>query len=152
MKKQKRNNIKFKTPKRYRLSLFNENSLNQIWTIKMGRKSLLLLIVVIALALFSAGIILISLTPLRTFLPGYLSGSERRELLQVDARVDSLCYKLEISNNYLNNVRGIITGELPVDSLLVSPQTEILSDSASVARDTIELKGKSQAEIDFVKK
>ena len=152
MKKQKRNNIKFKTPKRYRLSLFNENSLNQIWTIKMGRKSLLLLIVVTALALFSAGIILISLTPLRTFLPGYLSGSERRELLQVDSRVDSLCYKLEISNNYLNNVRGIITGELSVDSLLVSPQTEILSDSASVARDTIELKGKSQAEIDFVKK
>lgn len=153
MEKQKRNNIRFKTPKRYRLSLFNENSLNRIWTIKMGRKSLLLLIAFTALALFSAGVILISLTPLRTFLPGYLSGSERSQLEQVDARADSLARQLEISNNYLNNVRGIMTGEISVDSLLVAKDVAELSDSVVAARqDTVALLGRSQAESEFVKK
>lgn len=90
MKKQKRRNIEFKTSKRYRLSLFNENSLNRIWTVKMGHKCLILLITVSLLAVFSAGVMLISLKPLRTFLPGYLTGNERRHLLQVDARADSL--------------------------------------------------------------
>lgn len=153
MEKQKRNNIRFKTPKRYRLSLFNENSLNRIWTIKMGSKSLLLLIAVTALALFSAGVMLISLTPLRTFLPGYLSGSERSQLQQVDARADSLARQLDITNAYLNNVRGIMTGEVAVDSLLIAKEAVGEVDSMAVVhQDSVALLGRSQAESDFVKK
>lgn len=151
MKKQKRRNIRFKTPKRYRLSLFNENGLNRIWTVKMGRKRLILLITVAVLAVFSAGVMLISLTPLRTFLPGYLTGSERRHLLQVDARADSLARQLEIYDSYLNNVSAIMTGEIAADSMMTAANRSVLSDSLAARQDSVALTGRSAVESEFVR-
>lgn len=153
MKKQKRRNIEFKTPKRYRLSLFNENSLNRIWTVKMGHKCLILLITVSLLAVFSAGVMLISLTPLRTFLPGYLTGSERRHLLQVDARADSLARQLAIYDSYLGNVSAIMTGDIAPDSMMTAADRSSVSDSLMVASlpDTLALTGRGVAESEFVR-
>ncbi len=153
MKKQKRRNIEFKTSKRYRLSLFNENSLNRIWTVKMGHKCLILLITVSLLAVFSAGVMLISLTPLRTFLPGYLTGSERRHLLQVDARADSLARQLAIYDSYLGNVSAIMTGDIAPDSMMTAADRSSVSDSLMVASlpDTLALTGGGVAESEFVR-
>lgn len=153
MKKQKRRNIEFKTPKRYRLSLFNENSLNRIWTVKMGHKRLILLITVSLLAVFSAGVMLISLTPLRTFLPGYLTGSERRHLLQVDARADSLARQLAIYDSYLGNVSAIMTGDIAPDSMMTAAGRSYASDSLMVASqpDSLALTGRGVAESEFVR-
>ncbi|MBD5210206.1 MAG: M23 family metallopeptidase [Bacteroidales bacterium] len=150
MEKQKRHNIRFKTPKRYRLSLYNENSLNRLWTVKMGRKSLILLITVAVLAIFSGGVMLISLTPLRTFLPGYLSGSERYHLMQVDERADSLAARLDIYGKYLDNVAGIMTGSVSPDSMMVV--VDVPADSASAVKaDTVALIGRNAAESEFVR-
>lgn len=153
MKKQKRRNIEFKTPKRYRLSLFNENSLNRIWTVKMGHKRLILLITVSLLAVFSAGVMLISLTPLRTFLPGYLTGSERRHLLQVDARADSLARQLAIYDSYLGNVSAIMTGDIAPDSMMTVAGRSSASDSLAMASqpDSLALTGRGVAESEFVR-
>lgn len=153
MKKQKRRNIEFKTPKRYRLSLFNENSLNRIWTVKMGHKRLILLITVSLLAVFSAGVMLISLTPLRTFLPGYLTGSERRHLLQVDARADSMARQLAIYDSYLGNVSAIMTGDIAPDSMMTAAGRSYASDSLMVASqpDSLALTGRGVAESEFVR-
>ncbi len=153
MKKQKRRNIEFKTSKRYRLSLFNENSLNRIWTVKMGHKCLILLITVSLLAVFSAGVMLISLTPLRTFLPGYLTGSERRHLLQVDARADSLARQLAIYDSYLGNVSAIMTGDIAPDSMMTAADRSSVSDSLMVASlpDSLALTGRGVAESEFVR-
>ncbi|MDE6757444.1 MAG: M23 family metallopeptidase, partial [Muribaculaceae bacterium] len=153
MKKQKRRNIEFKTPKRYRLSLFNENSLNRIWTVKMGHKRLILLITVSLLAVFSAGVMLISLTPLRTFLPGYLTGSERRHLLQVDARADSLARQLAIYDSYLGNVSAIMTGDIAPDSMMTAADRSSVSDSLMVVSlpDSLALTGRGVAESEFVR-
>lgn len=153
MKKQKRRNIEFKTSKRYRLSLFNENSLNRIWTVKMGHKCLILLITVSLLAVFSAGVMLISLTPLRTFLPGYLTGNERRHLLQVDARADSLARQLAIYDSYLGNVSAIMTGDIAPDSMMTAADRSSVSDSLMVASlpDSLALTGRGVAESEFVR-
>ncbi len=153
MKKQKRRNIEFKTSKRYRLSLFNENSLNRIWTVKMGHKCLILLITVSLLAVFSAGVMLISLTPLRTFLPGYLTGNERRHLLQVDARAYSLARQLAIYDSYLGNVSAIMTGNIAPDSMMTAADRSSVSDSLMVASlpDTLALTGRGVAESEFVR-
>lgn len=153
MRKQKRRNIKFKTPKRYRLSLVNENGLNRIWTVKMGHKSLILLLSVAVLAVFSAGVMLISLSPLRTLLPGYLSGSERRHLLQVDAQADSLVRQMEIYGRYLDNVTAIMAGDVAPDSMMTVSGHNSVPDSAAMAAlpDSVTLAGRGAAESEFVR-
>jgi len=151
MKKQKRHNVKFKTPKRYRLSLFNENSLNRIWTVKMGRKRLILLVTVTVLMVFCAGMMLISLTPLRTFLPGYLTGSERRLLTKVDSRADSIAHRLDIYGSYLKNVTSVMTGEIEPDSIMTVTVRQADADSLAVRSDSVALIGRSALESEFVR-
>lgn len=151
MKKQKRRNIRFKTPKRYRLSLFNENSLNRIWTVKMGRKRLILLLTLALLAVFSAGMMLMSLTPLRTFLPGYLTGGERRLLVDVDSRADSLARRLDIYGSYLDNLCLVLTGDIDPDSIKVVSEMQVVADSLTSRRDSVVLAGPSAAESEFVR-
>lgn len=142
--------IRFKTPKKYRLSLVNENSLNRIWTIKMGRKRLIILVVTALLAVFAAGMMLMSLTPLRTFLPGYLSGNEREHLYDVDAQVDSLTRRLALYDGYLANITPIMTGEIEPDSMMTVTIPKP-GDSAYVPTDSVPLLPRSDAESEFVR-
>lgn len=152
MEKQKRHNIKFKTPKRYRLSLYNENSLNRIWTVTMGRKRLIVFITLAVLAIFSGGVMLISMTPLRTFLPGYLTGSERHRLIALDERADSLGRRLDIYRKYLDNVAAIMTGSVSPDSMMTVTDDALTPDSSAIVRpDSIPLTGRSAAESEFVR-
>lgn len=151
MKKQKRHNIRFKTPKRYRLSLFNENALNRVWTVKMGRKRLILLVVVAVMAVFCAGMMLMSLTPLRTFLPGYLTGSERRLLVEVDSRADSIARRLDIYGSYLGNVGSIINGDIDPDSVMATMGRVSESDSIAPRQDSVPLLGRNNVESEFVR-
>lgn len=151
MKKQKRHNIRFKTPKRYRLSLFNENALNRVWTVKMGRKRLILLVVVAVMAVFCAGMMLMSLTPLRTFLPGYLTGSERRLLVEVDSRADSIARRLDIYGGYLGNVSSIINGDIDPDSVMATIGRVSEGDSIAPRQDSVPLLGRNKAESEFVR-
>lgn len=151
MKKQKRHNIRFKTPKRYRLSLFNENALNRVWMVKMGRKRLILLVVVAVMAVFCAGMMLMSLTPLRTFLPGYLTGSERRLLVEVDSRADSIARRLDIYGSYLGNVSSIINGDIDPDSVMATIGRVSESDSIAPRQDSVPLLGRNNVESEFVR-
>lgn len=148
MKKESRDNVRLKTPKKYRLSLYNENGLYRIWTITMGKTRMIVLVAVGALAIFICGMMLISLTPLRSLLPGFLTGSERHQLLEVDARADSLARRMDIYAGYLNNVTGIMTGDVATDSLMSARGSAI--DSLLVKPDTVALIGRSKAEEDFV--
>lgn len=134
----------FKTPKRYRLSLYNENSLNRVWTFTMGRKRLLLLIVIIVLAIFSMGMMIVSFTPIRTLLPGYLRTEERTEVLSASSRIDSLAAAAAARSAYIDNISDILEGKINPDSLL-STSTE------SVEPDTASLMQKSPEEIEFVR-
>ena len=56
-------------------------------------------------------------TPIRNYLPGYLDVEVRKEIMQNALRADSLERMMEIQSLYLNNVAGILSGTMPLDSI-----------------------------------
>ena len=56
-------------------------------------------------------------TPIRNYLPGYLDVEVRKEIMQNALRADSLERMIEIQSLYLDNVAGIISGTMPLDSI-----------------------------------
>ena len=108
---------------KYRFSIYNDESLKQLWHIRLSKMEALVLLISIITTIIALVVVMIAFTPLRGFIPGYPNSDTRREIIQNALRADSLelmMYKWEL---HLANINRIVSGQDPI--LIESP----LSDS-----------------------
>ena len=82
--------IRFK----YKLMFFNESTLEEVWSVRLSRLSVFIYICIFAFILITLTSVMIILTPIRNYLPGYLDVEVRKEILENALRADSLEEKL----------------------------------------------------------
>lgn len=105
--------IRFK----YKLSFINEGTLEEVWSFRLSRLSAFVTLAVFAFILVAVTAFIIVKTPIRNYLPGYLDVEVRKEIMQNALRADSLERMIEIQSLYLNNVAGILSGTIALDSI-----------------------------------
>lgn len=96
---------------RYRLVILNENTLEDVWYAVLSRMNFMVWIGFIGIVLVAIGIVLVSFTPLREYIPGYPDGNIRWLYLQNTLLVDSLEQQIHLRDQYINNVRAILKGK-----------------------------------------
>ena len=118
MKRNKKNSDFFsKKRSKYKLTFFNQSSLEAVWTICFSRfgarmtASLLIGLIVVAILSVIVG------TPVKNLLPGYLKTEERIEMVDKILRVDSLAAEVQRRDAYIKNLASILTGEIKIDSI-----------------------------------
>ena len=105
--------IRFK----YKLSVLNENTLEEIWRVRLSKLSVFLASFFIAVVYFFLIAFLIIKTPLRSFLPGYTENINLRKQVMLDAvQVDSLATLMKEQEQYIIMLRNVMTGNVFVDS------------------------------------
>lgn len=102
---------------KYKLSFFNEGTLEEVWSFRMSRLTAVSILAAFALVLITITSLIIITTPIRNYLPGYLDVEVRKEIMQNALRADSLERVLNIHSLYLENVAGLLTGTMPLDSI-----------------------------------
>lgn len=105
--------IRFK----YKLSFFNETTLEEVWSFHLSKLSAFTSLALFAFFLIAVTSLIIIKTPIRNYLPGYLDVEIRKEIVQNALRADSLERMLTVQALYLDNVAGILSGTLPIDSI-----------------------------------
>lgn len=130
--------IRFK----YRVTILNENTLEESWHVRLSRFSVFILSSFFVIITFSILTALIVLTPIRYYLPGYTSG-DRESIISESMQVDSLLIHMELQAKYLEVLKGIISGDMPTDSL---PN----KDSITLKERAEVLIERSKAEQEFV--
>lgn len=105
--------IRFK----YKLSFFNETTLEEVWSFHLSRLSVFVSLALFAFLLIGITAFIIIKTPIRNYLPGYLDVEIRKAIVQNALRADSLERVITVQALYLNNVAGILNGTLPLDSI-----------------------------------
>jgi lipoprotein NlpD len=128
---------------KYKLSFFNEGTLEEVWSFRMSRLTAVYVFTVFALILITITSLIIITTPIRNYLPGYLDVEVRKEIMHTALRADSLERVLAVHALYLENVAGLLTGTMPLDSI-----REI--DSLAHANANYEIP-RSQKEVEFVR-
>ncbi len=128
---------------KYKLTFFNESSLEDVWTICFSRfgaiMTAILLIVFIVIAILS----IIVGTPVRNLLPGYLKTEDRIEMVDKILRVDSLAAEIQRRDIYIKNLSAILTGEIKIDSIgqqadsLLATQGDTLLPESQLAADYV---------------
>ena len=101
----------------YRVSVLNENTLEESWHIRLSRLSVLVYASSLVLATFILLTILIFATPIRYYLPGYGEGGNRGRVISESMLADSLLHDTKLQTGYLNVIRSIIQGNIKPDSI-----------------------------------
>ncbi len=102
---------------KYKLSFLNENTLEEVFAFRVSRLSAVLVFAVFAFLLIILTSIVIITTPIRNYLPGYLPAEVREEIINNELKADSLQQLLAAQTVYLNNIGGILRGDLKIDSV-----------------------------------
>jgi murein DD-endopeptidase MepM/ murein hydrolase activator NlpD len=100
---------------KYRLTISNDTTFEEVWRIRLTRYNAFLLFTFIVLFIIGATTLLIAYTNLREFIPGYPDVTMRRNILTSAIRLDSLERELDLRDKYFYNLNAIISGKEPVD-------------------------------------
>ncbi len=100
---------------RFRFSVVNDTTFEEVWRIRLTKYNAFLLISFMILFLIAATTCLIAFTNLREFIPGYPDVTMRRNILMSAIRLDSLDRELALRDKYFANLNAIISGKEPVD-------------------------------------
>ncbi len=106
--------------KKYRFSIFNDTTHEEIFVFRANGIRSILTIVLLVIFLIVSVTLLISYTSLREFIPGYPSAQSRQDLIQNAIKIDSLQNEINLWRLQLANIQRITTGQKPlaIDSLL----------------------------------
>lgn len=117
MKKRKRkafwHNIKFK----YKLTIINENTLEEVVGIHVSKLNGLSVLLSACVIIFLIAAAIIIFTPLRNYLPGYMDSQTRSRMVTNALRADSLEAALNRQKLYLMNIQDILSGQVKVDTV-----------------------------------
>lgn len=119
---------------KYRLSVMNENTLEEVWSIKASMFSGGVLFLLFAISLVTITSFLIIATPIRYYLPGYLDAEVREKALRAAIRVDSLQQQLNYQEAYINNLKNVFTGVLDVYSVKITDTISVSENDPLLKR------------------
>ena len=106
-------NIRFK----YRLTLTNENTLEDVVTLHVSKLNGLSWLVFVLGVLFVIASLIVAYTPLRNYLPGYMNSEIRSQVVDNALRADSLQQALARQNLYIMNIQDIFRGDVRTDTV-----------------------------------
>jgi murein DD-endopeptidase MepM/ murein hydrolase activator NlpD len=98
---------------KYRLSIYRDETYEEVLNLKLTRLNVLAWGGVIAFASLIIVVSIIAYTPVREFIPGYPDETTLISSIKNKQRLDSLEQELVRRDKYFNNLRRIISGEVP---------------------------------------
>lgn len=102
---------------KYRLSIINENTLEETAKFRVSRFSGTVAVLAFSFFFICLTSVIIITTPIRNYLPGYLDSEIRQQGLQAAIRIDSLQQQLLYQSAYLNNIIDVFDGKVQIDSI-----------------------------------
>ncbi len=127
---------------KFRLTLADDVTHRQIGLLRFTRWSLLVTVISAAVLLLAGAFAIVSLTPLKTAIPGYPTAAEQREIVRNTLAVDSLEHVITRWEYYAGNLRRVFEGEDPVriDSIVrrfAADTSEIAEKAAMLKADSL---------------
>ncbi len=113
VKSEKRKALYKKLRNHYRLSIFNEQTYEEVLGMRLSRLKVFTVVGITSILLIVLVTLLIAFTGLREYIPGYPSGEERRMIVRNAQLVDSLMLEIQRRDRFFNDIKSIVNGEIP---------------------------------------
>ncbi|MFV0522382.1 MAG: M23 family metallopeptidase [Mangrovibacterium sp.] len=129
MEKKKPRKVIKKLQNRYRLMIYDDNSFQAVWNIRITRTKAIRWIMSIIAPLVLLTAFLIFFTPIRQLIPGYPKPGMQKNLVRNEILIDSLHHELELQKQYLASIQSVIQGEITEEeSLAIDTSHHVVPD------------------------
>ncbi|GHT19696.1 peptidase M23 [Bacteroidia bacterium] len=95
---------------KYKLSFLDENTLSEVFSLKVSPLSASLFLGAFAIVMIVLTSVVIVQTPIHNYLPGYLDDETRGQLLANGLRTEALEEAIRVQEGYLNNINALLDG------------------------------------------
>lgn len=126
----KKKNKQTRLRNKFRFSIFNDTSHEELFVFRANGLMMLLSIILGIIFIIVSVTFLISYTPLREFIPGYPNAQTRRAIVQNAIKLDSLERTVKLWDFQLINIQRIVTGQQPLEMKNIA----IPADTSSPAK------------------
>ena len=114
---------------RYRMVIMNDDTFEEVVTIKLTRVSVYVVFSTIFVLLTGLTIAVISFTNLRYLIPGYGKQGSLQELRTLKMRTDSMEQVMVLNQQYFNSLKSVLSGDSAIfrqrdTTMLVLPKVE----------------------------
>lgn len=96
---------------KYRLVILNNDTFAETFSLKLSPLGLIILLGSITIVMTTLVISLVAFTPFREYIPGYGNVDDRKQILSINARADSLEHTLASRDWYMNNLLNVFSGK-----------------------------------------
>jgi murein DD-endopeptidase MepM/ murein hydrolase activator NlpD len=111
-KRLKRQLLKKKLFTKNRLVILNEDSFEEIFSLKLTLMNVFVVATVGAFLIITMTTFIIAFTPLREFIPGYASDKLKRDATELALKSDSLTNAVKKNEAYIASIKKVLTGDL----------------------------------------
>ena len=118
---------------KYRLVILNNESLEELISLKLSKINVFLVIISSIIFLIGGTALIIAFSPIKESIPGYTNTDFKRQLVALNLLSDSLSGELIKRDRYLKNIKNIIEGRN-----LDTNNTLIIFSSESEKKITVE--------------
>lgn len=128
-----------KLKNKYRLVILNDGTFEERFVVKITPLLVLSFMLVVSFLLIFSTFLLFSYTPLKEYVPGKTNLKTQKELIEMSYKVDSLVSEIKDRDLYVNNLRVILNGGVPISSFNDNDSTEIeeVSDLNNSEKDSL---------------
>lgn len=96
----------------YRLVILNDNTFAEKFSLRLSPLGLIVLIGSVTVLMVTMVISLVAFTPLREYIPGYGNVNDRKDIIALSNKTDSLENSLKAKEWYLNNLVNVFSGKV----------------------------------------
>ena len=144
-KRLKRQLIKKKLFSKNRLVILNEDTFEEIFSLKLTLMNVFVVATIGALLIIFVTTYIIAFTPLREYIPGYASTDLKQQAVALTIKSDSLEKAMKINNQYVESIKKVMNGDLEyaklnVDSIIVAEQIDPESVDMNPSEKELELR------------
>ena len=107
---------------RFRLVIMNEDTLEEKASFRLRPLNVFVTTGLSIILLITITTFIIAFTGLREYIPGYADVKTQRRVISLLQKADSMQLALTARDIYLENLRRIINGEIPADSVILKPE------------------------------
>ena len=115
-KKRKKKAIARKLLHKYRLVILNEDTFEERISFKLTRLNVFILVGLSGIILISLTTLLIALTPVREYIPGYSSTKLKKDARMLLVKTDSLERALRVRNQYYSKIQEVLSGTISAEN------------------------------------
>ena len=96
---------------KYRLVILNDDSFAEKFSLRLSPLGLIILLGSVTIIMTTLVISLVAFTPLREYIPGYGNVDDRKDIISLSAKADSLENTLASRDWYINNLLNVFSGK-----------------------------------------